>query len=250
MHSFSLAAAIAAGTVFVASSISLAAPVTVAYWAFPSDTPATGDNFKFNPPIAADLKANVGLAVLTTDVVQWNGSPTGTGLAQGALQYFGGSILGLISPSVPGSGLSIRGLTTPNTDLSNSNNKSITLQFDSTGFGALQLSYAERVTGTGPDNLNFSVSADGVTFSPVSSLGTTKDGTFRTRIVDLSSFSAINNDPTAYVKIQFTGGFTNSTGTIRFDNITLTAVPEPTTLGLVAVSAFGLLRRRRRYSST
>jgi hypothetical protein len=220
----------------------------VAYWAFQSTVPASADNFKMSWPIAADLKANAGPATLDTDARKWDGTLTSpTALQQGALQHFTGTLLNAVSPFAAGADLSIRSLN------GDSNGKSFILAFDNSNFADLILSYADRYTSTGPTDVAFSYSTDGVNYIdiPAAAYNTTgfRDSTYRVRTVDLSAVDALDNLSSAFIKITFSGfSTTSSTGNARLDNILIsgTLIPTPGTASLFALAGLAAARRRRR----
>jgi hypothetical protein len=229
------AAAVALTSVFIADLEA----ATVAYWRFPAAAP--NPNYGITFPLAADAKANTGVAQITTNATVWNGQLTGTNEEQGAFQFFTGSTINALSGDAAGQGLSMRGLTSLS-----SNGKSLTFQFDSTGFADLQLSYAERTTSTGPTAISVSTSTNGVDFTSLgSTLSTAGDGAFALRTIDLTAVDSIENSATAYIRLTFTGFSGNGSGSIRFDNIVVSSIPEPASLAALAIGALAGLRRRR-----
>jgi len=57
------------------------------------------------------------------------------------------------------------------------------------------------------------------------------------------SLTAVAPSDTAFVKVEFAEP--NGTGTVWFDNAVLTVVPEPSTVGILAVGGVAMLGRRR-----
>ena len=219
-----------------AMALSTVASAQIAYWQFPTTVAPAATNFVIAFPIAADTKANAGLAVITTNAATFNGS-TGTTLDQGSFQYFNGTTLNAQPGVVAGSGLSIRGNT-----LNDTNGKHITLQFDTSTFSSIVLSYAERVTATGASSILFSYSTDGSSFTAFTTVAPTRDSTFSVRTVDFSSIAALNNIPAAYIRMTF-DGFSSAGGAIRLDNITI--VPTPAAAALLGIGSLAAFRRRR-----
>ena len=225
-----------------ALALSSVASAQIAYWQFPTTVPTgtngTLQNYDITFPIAADIKANAGLAVITTDALTFNGSAATT-LDQGSMQYFAGTTINAQPGVVAGSGLSMRG------NIGNvSNGKSITMQFDTSTFSNIVMSYAERITTTGPASVTFSYSTDGASFTALSTVAPTRDGTFRLRTVDFSSIAALNNAPTAFIRMTFDGfSGTNGSGAVRVDNITI--VPTPAAAALLGLGTLAAFRRRR-----
>lgn len=227
---------LAIATATVASLVAAsAASAQIAYWNFPATAPA--QNYQISFPLAADQKANAGAAVITTSATTWTGGAPIDSLAQGSFQYFGGSTLNALPGFTAGQGLSLRGNTG-----NDSNGKSLTLQFDTTGFSNIILSYAERVTNTGANSIAFSYSADGTNFTPFSTVAPTRDSTYRVRTVDFSSVSALNNLAAAYIRLEFTG-FSSASGAVRFDNIQI--IPTPSAAALLGLGGLAAFRRRR-----
>lgn len=220
---------------------------TVAYWAFQSTVPSTSDNWRMVWPLIADAKANAGPATLDTDARKWDGTPSGaTALQQGALQHFTGSTLNLQAPAVVGADLSMRSLN------GDSNGKSFVLSFDNSNFSDTILSFADRYTSTGPTDVAFSYSTDGVNYTPIpaAAYNTTgfRDSTYRLRTVDLSAVNALDGVATASIKMTFTGfSATSGTGSVRLDNILVsgTTVPAPGAAMVLGLGGLVAARRRR-----
>lgn len=223
-------------------ALSSVASAQIAYWQFPTTVPTgtggTAQNYDIAFPIAADVKANAGLAVITTDALTFNGSAATT-LDQGSMQYFSGSTINALPGVVPGSGLSMRG-NTGNV----SNGRSITMRFDTSTFSNISMSFAERVTSTGPATIAFSYSTDGTNFTAFSTASPTRNGIFVLRTVDFSAVTDLNNVPAAYIRMTFDGFTgTNGSGAVRVDNILI--VPTPATAALLGLGSLAAMRRRR-----
>lgn len=236
-----LAITAAALSVMAVSSV---ASAQIAYWQFPATAPT--QNYAITFPLAADTKANAGAAVITTNASVWNGQTTTDVIGQGAFQYFGGTTLNAVGAATAGQGLGFRGVTSPVVTPPSSpisNGKSMTLQFDTTSFTDIAMSYAERVTGTGPTTIVFAYSTDGTNFTDATTVSlTNRDSIFRVRTVDFSTIAALNNIPAAYIRMTF-DGFTSATGAIRFDNIQI--VPTPAAAALLGIGGLAAFRRRR-----
>jgi hypothetical protein len=219
---------------------------TVAYWAFQSTVPPGADNFKMNWPLIADLKANAGPATLDTDARKWDGTINApTAIQQGALQHFTGSLLNAQAPFTAGADLSMRSLN------GDSNGKSYFLAFDNTNFSDTILSFADRYTSTGPTDVAFSYSTDGVNYTaiPAAAYNTTgfRDSTYRTRTIDLSAVDALDGVATASIKITYTGfSATSGTGSVRLDNILVSGSSVPAPGAAMVLGLGGLLAARRR----
>jgi hypothetical protein len=117
--------------------------------------------------------------------------------------------------------------------------------FSMAGLTDLDISYATRRTSSGFTSQTWSWSTDGDTFTTFQTVDSiTTSSTF-----DLKQFSgpaALDNAATAFLRVTFDGA-TASNGNNRLDNITLTAVPEPSTVVLAAVGVglVGFVARRR-----
>jgi hypothetical protein len=212
---------------------------SLAYWRFPQTAPS--QNFYITWPLAADTKLNSGTAQITTDAPVWDGTTTPVdALHQGAFQYFTGTTIEALNLDPAGQALSMRALTGPPYP---SEGKSMTFQFDATGYSGIGMVMADRYTSTGPTHVDVSWSTDGTSFTSVPAWGfdTTRDSTFRSHSLDFSSVVALNNCASDYIKLTFTG-FSGNSGSARFDNIRF--IPEPASLGLLLIG--GLLSMRRR----
>ncbi len=219
------------------------ASVNLAYWAFPAVVPPGADNFKITFPLAADFKLTPGTASITTDAAVWDGTANpANAVLQGNFQYFTGDATNLQAGFVVGSRFAVRGNTG-----NIMNGKQITFRFDTTSYKDLVLTYAERTTGTGATQLDFSTSTDGTTFTPVTSVATTRDSTFRLRTVDLSAVNSIENIGAAYVRITFPTGYSSASGSVAFDNILFSGdlVPAPGAIAVLGLGGLVMGRRKR-----
>jgi hypothetical protein len=126
--------------------------------------------------------------------------------------------------------------------------------FSMAGLTDLDIGYATRGTSTGFKSQTWSWSTDGTTFTDFQLVDSiTTSSTF-----DLKQFSGpadLNNEATAFLRVTFAGA-TASTGNNRLDNITFSAVPEPSSIvlaglgGLVAAGGYAARRRRGSLSQT
>jgi MYXO-CTERM domain-containing protein len=222
---------------FIAGSAAHGA--TVAYWAFP--VPAQTPNYGMTWPIAADASVNPG-ATLDTDAPKYDGTPAPNAIAQGSMQYFGGSAVNMQPTYAIGQAISMR-----NDSLDRAQNKSLILNFSTLGEIDMVLSFAERYSSTGPTGVTIQYSTDGVAYTAATNYLTTRDGAFAAgaRVIDLSAIDTIENLSSVYLKITFTGFNVNGTGTARIDNILVSSVPSPGALALFGVAGVLGVRRRR-----
>jgi len=218
------------------------AGVSLAYWAFPDPVPPSADNFKITWPLNADAKLLSGPAHITTNAAVWDGSANPpNSMGHGSFQYFSGSSVNLQAPFTVGSRLSFRA----NTNL-DSNGKSMTFRFDSTGYKDIFFDFAERTTSSGPTNVALDLSSDGVNFTSFGGFATTGDSTFRLRTIDFSSSSILNNKAAAYVRFTMSG-YSSASGNIGFDNILVSGafIPAPGAAAFALAGIAFAVRRRR-----
>ncbi|HEY5296762.1 MAG TPA: hypothetical protein VIK59_02455 [Verrucomicrobiae bacterium] len=137
----------------------------------------------------------------------------------------------------PGTALSLKN--------SSANGNSIIFSLDMLGYQDLVLIFATRGSSTGFNTHVWSYSTDGTTYVTLTGNNTavtTSD--FVTKTVDFTSFSALNDDASIFIKLTVNGAGSSS-GDNVFDNIQFNAetyiavIPEPAEYGLI--SAIGLL---------
>ena len=93
---------------------------------------------------------------------------------------------------------------------------------DTTNRDSIGINYKYRSTSSGPTTLELHYSTDGVSFIPFGAPTTlTTDATFYQLSFDLSSISALDNNPNAKFRI-YAYGATAWNGTLRIDNLTVT----------------------------
>ncbi len=121
------------------------------------------------------------------------------------------------------------------------------LNLNTTGYSDLSIRFDYRSTSTGPASF-ISVQYDtgsGFTNLVGAPTAMTNDSTFRAWSFDASAVSAIENVSSVAIRwnIATTG---SSTGTLRIDNLQVTAIPEPASVLLFGLGSMVLLLRRRR----
>lgn len=130
------------------------------------------------------------------------------------------------------------------------------------GFDNIVVDWDTRSSNTASRFQQFQYSIDGTNFINFGTLfeNTGGDTWFNNRVVDLSGIAGVNNNPnfafrmlSAFDPVSGTGYLSSNpastyapTGTLRFDMVTVTSVPEPTSLSMLGVAAIGLVVRRRR----
>ena len=155
------------------------------------------------------------------------------------IESFGGTDLNAQPSIVAGGSLSPQG------GASNSNNgMSIILRVSTSGFTDVVVSWDQRGTATGFTSRAFDYSTDGINWTNFDTDSGALTSTWVTEEYDLSAISAIEDQSSVYFRIVLDGA-TATTGNNRFDNLTVTAVPEPTVALLGAFGLLGLVRRRR-----
>ncbi|RUO25479.1 nuclease [Aliidiomarina minuta] len=134
------------------------------------------------------------------------------------LQSFAGSTANAVSGFPAGGSLSIQGAT------NNTNNGvSVVLRVDTREYQDIQVSWAQRGTGTGFDSRQFSWSTDGASYNLVDVDEGSLGSSWQVQSYDLSSVSAINDNPVVYFRITLDGA-SSANGNNRLDNIRVQGV--------------------------
>ena len=129
-----------------------------------------------------------------------------------------------------------------------------------TGFSGITLLFDATSSGTGPKDFKVQYSTNGADFTDVPGASYTtssavafssgnEQATTPPRFgFDLSSITAIDNQPDVYIRLVATAAPGAAGGTSRVDNVVIGTdpVPEPRALGLLAGAAVVAVRRRRR----
>jgi hypothetical protein len=216
----------------------------IAYWNQNSNNlPGGGFGFLANPndfPQTADAGVGSGLltvggGILSETLTNGNGD-----LVYSWIQSFGGDAQNSLFGDAAGGSISVQG----GTGAAN-NGSYLQFQFSMAGYTDLDLSYATRGTATGFSTHTWSWSTDGTNFTQIGTIGGRNVTAFS--VQSFSGITDLDNASTAYLRVTLTGA-TAATGNNRFDNIQFnaTAVPEPTSVAVIALAGIGLLGVRRR----
>lgn len=213
----------------------------IAYWAQnDNNLPGGGFGFLADPdafPQAPDLGTGhltVGGGLTSETSVNNNGDTV-----YSFIPSFGGTTANA-QPGFPSGGsFSIQGGTD-----SGNNGAFMELQFSMDGLSNLEISYATQRTSTGFSSQTWSWSTDGTSFTDFFVL-TDIPSSFAVREID--GPAELDGVLNAFLRVTFDGASATN-GNNRLDNITLTAIPEPSTYAILlggVVFALILLRRRR-----
>lgn len=129
------------------------------------------------------------------------------------------------------------------------NGKLLIFQVSSLNITDLVLTYAERTSGSGFQQVQAQYSLTGLagSFTPLAAAeNTTRDSVWRVRTFDFSAVNAIEGQSTVYLAVAMLNG-TNTGGNIRIDNVQIngTSIPAPASAALVGVAGVFAARRRR-----
>jgi hypothetical protein len=128
------------------------------------------------------------------------------------------------------------------------------------GFEGIRISFDTRHSNTASAWLRLDYTTDGMNWTNGPSFNATSgDAWFNNRMADLSGNPLVDNNPNFAFRIVTvfapgTSGFVASNptgtyspnGTLRYDMVTVEAVPEPASMAALALGVGGLLARRRR----
>jgi hypothetical protein len=137
-----------------------------------------------------------------------------------ALGRFTGTLENLLEGFVKGYDLALQGPS--------SNQKSAVFKLSMANYQGLVLTYAFKRTQQGHTYCIWSYSTDGENFTnlPVPSDQPYSGAIdYRTETVDMSGITALNEQPTVYVKLYIYGCEENNNSRIRLDNVTFSAYP-------------------------
>jgi len=121
-----------------------------------------------------------------------------------------------------------------------------TLHITGTALSSFQVSYAGENTAGASSSQTWAWSLNNSTFTALGTQPSALGGTFATRTADFSGVTALNGQTDVYLRLSF--GEKDA-----FDNIQVTAVPEPTNMALalfgVGFAAVAMLRKLKAESS-
>jgi hypothetical protein len=133
-------------------------------------------------------------------------------------------------------------------------------QFSTLSFSNIAITWSQARSSTGATNFSLGYSTNGSSFTTYTNYtvlvsaspnawSSTSNNPIFILSYDLSSITAIDNQPDVYLRLvseQTPAG----SGTGRIDDITITGVPEPSTYAMLALAGAGfagyVVRRRRR----
>ncbi len=176
---------------------------------------------------------------------------TTTGGANGAyttIQSFAGTTSNAQFGDPAGGALSPQGGVSDGVGGFSNNGMQILIAVDTTGFSDINLSWAQRGTGTGFQSRAFAYSTNGGgSFTPLAYTGEsgTPSTSFDVVSPNLTGITALANNPNVVFRLTLSGA-TGSTGNNRFDNILVQGVPEPATAGLTLIAGLAIACLRRR----
>ncbi|GEM_PF-5967590 len=136
-----------------------------------------------------------------------------------------------------------------------SNNDALLIHFSMTGVEGLTLSFAAQASAT-TYTQTWEASVNGGTYQPLGGYSPplVTSGTWAVYTWDLSGFTAADHQADVALRVTLTGNTPNS-NTIAFDNVVVTAVPEPGGIALavsvaVVVASGWRTDRHRQRSAT
>jgi hypothetical protein len=169
-------------------------------------------------------------------------SSQGTGVLSlagwgGNVDDFGGSTVNLFPGDTAGASLTL---------LEGANGNNSFIQLNNISFAGLQpvaISYATQGTGSGFTTGTWSWSTNGTTFTNIAG-SVSPPASYALVNIDLSNIAALISAPNVSFRYTLSGA-TASSGNNRIDNLSITAVPEPSSLLILATSALAIPAFRR-----
>lgn len=121
------------------------------------------------------------------------------------------------------------------------------MTLDLTGYQNVALRWDYRSTSTGPTNAVFDYRINSGNWTQIEEITLIGDSAFHAYDKDLTSITAINDQPSVEFRLSgFAGG--SGSGTHRIDNLQVTAIPEPAVIGFVTLAALGGLIGKRLFA--
>jgi hypothetical protein len=180
------------------------------------------------PPLGDNPGGGIQHSTITTNLVT-------TGAVAGFLQN---RTAGDIDTADPGVALGMR--TTPL-----DNGHWLQFSFDATAFSNMSLSFAINTQGNGFDHFQLSYSLDGVNFTNVGA--STFIPSSGVHVFTITIPAAVDHQASVILRLTFTGGTSQGQDLETvIDNIQLTGVPEPATVGGGLLGVLGLCWHQRR----
>jgi hypothetical protein len=130
-------------------------------------------------------------------------------------------------------------------------------QFSTLTLSNIGITWSQFRTSTGPANFSLSYSTNGSAFTTFTNYApaTNEWNSSTTNIAsvftaDLTSINSIDNQADVYFRLVADSGPSSTAGASRIDDITISAVPEPSAYAMLALAGAGfagyVIRRRRR----
>jgi len=205
------------------------------------------------------LLAGLSAAASAGTIVRWDfeGDVTTPSVGSGTASLVGGSTASFATGFGGG-----RGWNTTSYPAQGTNDRKAGAEFrvDLSGYRSIVVSWDHRHSNTSANTVSFQYTLDGLNWTEAATFVADAGDTWFSRSVDLGAIPfgtrdfgfrilAAFADSSGY-KASKSGSSYATTGTWRFDNVTVTAepVPEPATLAAMGtgLAALGAARRRRR----
>jgi len=196
-----------------------------------------------------------GPAAATHDIANFDGT-IDAGNPDGAylyIQSFSGNTLNDLAGAGSGGSFSFQGGADGSGGLGlgpwSGNGSQSVFAVPTTGYSAINVSWAQRGTSTGFTSRVFEYSTDGgsnwTDIGAYPGSAGVLTSTWELVSLDLSGVAALNDNPNAMFRITYDGA-TGGTGNNRWDNFYVQGVPEPASILLFSLGAVALVAIRRR----